>query len=149
MMSVHASSWEDSLLNKKAGSLAGTAASLLIASGAVCFGDDAACAAIAAANRVTGKSDFTTTSKATGAVIFSAIAPIHIDSTVQTCKFVRNDSSGGEAVAVYSQHMVAPAGTLDEEVWISKQGDRFVKEEIDVKTAAKGQGHLTMIYHYK
>lgn len=121
----------------------------MIGSVGICLADEAACKVIASADRVTSRGHYTTTSKATGTPIASEMAPIHIHFTTKTCKFVRDDASGGEAVSVYAQHIVAPAGTSDEEIWISKQGNRFVKEEVDVKPTSKAPGHLSMTFHYQ
>lgn len=137
------------MTNKRAGYLAGVGAALLIGSAEICFAGEAACNAIESADRGTSRSHYTTTSKATGTPIGPEMAPIHIHFTAKTCKFVRDDSSGGEAVSVYAQHLVAPSGASDEEIWISKQRNRFVKEEIDVKPKAKAPGHLSMIFHYQ
>jgi hypothetical protein len=77
------------------------------------------------------------------------MSKIHMHQTGKTCKFVRDDSLNGEAVSIYTQHLVAPEGSTDEEIWISKKSDRILREEIEGNITGQGKGHLSMLFHYK
>jgi hypothetical protein len=102
------------------------------------------------ANKTTtfGHNSYSTTGKATGVKIAPFMSQIHMHATDKTCKFVREDSVNGEAVSVYTQHLTAPAGSTDEEVWISKKSNRILREEIDGDITGQGKGHLSMLFHY-
>jgi hypothetical protein len=77
------------------------------------------------------------------------MAKIHMHAQDKTCKFVREDSVDGEAVSVYSQHLAAPEGSTDEEIWVSKKSNRILREEIEGDITGSGRGHLSMLFHYK
>lgn len=106
------------------------------------------CDTIVMANKATMQSKYTTTSKSTGVPITPYMSKIHMHQTEQSCKFVREDSINGEAVAVYTQHMVAPEGSTDEELSISRQSNRILREEIDGEITGQGHGHLSSLYHF-
>lgn len=106
------------------------------------------CNAIAGANEATMQSKYKVTSNTTGLQLGPYMAKIHMHHKQQSCKFVREDSLNGEAVAIYTQHMVAPEGSTDEELWISKGSNRIVREEIDGEITGSGHGHLSMLFHY-
>jgi hypothetical protein len=92
---------------------------------------------------------YTTTGKATGVKIVPYMSKIHMNAKDKSCKFVREDSVNGEAVSVYTEHLTAPEGTTDEDVWISKKSNRILREEIDGDITGQGKGHLSMLFHYK
>ena len=106
------------------------------------------CDTIVIANKATMQSEYTTTDKSTGVPITPYMSKIHMHYTEQSCKLVREDSINGEAVAVYTQHMVAPEGSTDEELWISRQSNRILREEIDGEITGQGHGHLSVLYHF-
>jgi hypothetical protein len=103
------------------------------------------------ANKTTmeGRSNYSTTGKSTGAKIAPVMSKIHMHAKDKTCKLVRDDAVDGEAVSVYVQHLTAPEGSVDEEVWISKKSNRILREEIEGDITGNGRGHLSMLFHYK
>ena len=122
---------------------------ILLACAVSCLAAYKDCDFIDAANNETTHSQYTTINKTTGVVLGPYMSKFVMHSTVLTCKFVREDSSEGQAAVVYTQHFEAPEGTADEEIWISKKSNRILREEIEGKITGKGSGHFSLLFRYK
>ena len=66
----------------------------------------------------------------------------------ETCKYLRDETLGGESVNVYSDVFTSKSGTADGTVWISKKDGWTLKQEVDVDLGALGKGHQSIVFEY-
>ena len=66
----------------------------------------------------------------------------------ETCKYLRDETVGGESVNVYSDVFTSKSGTANGTVWISKKDGWMLKQEVDVDMAALGKGHQSIVFEY-
>jgi hypothetical protein len=104
--------------------------------------DEAACEKIQAANRKTFDSSDVMAMRKSG-YDFSHDTPKIFALGTQTCSHLRDESSNGEAVEVYSEQYKSETGQTDQTIWISKATGRTVREEQDGDITGKGKGHIS------
>ena len=114
------------------------AASLLASAAA--FADEATCSLIREANVKTGSKG--AQMKMTG-YDFARDTPRIYGLGTQSCDYLRNETVGGEAAAVYRERYQAPSASTDATIWISKSTGRVLREEQDGDITGKGKGHIS------
>jgi hypothetical protein len=68
----------------------------------------------------------------------------------EACHFLRDDTSEGDAAAVYEAHSETETGKSAVQIWISKVNGLPLREEIDLDLGgAKGQTHSSVRFDYE
>jgi hypothetical protein len=120
--------------------LALTSASLLLAASMGAGTDEAACAAIRAANVKTDSDGVQM--KVTG-YAFAKDTPKIYALGDQTCSHLRDEVADNQPAAVYREQYKAATGSTDATIWISKTTGRVLREEQDGDIVGKGKGHIS------
>jgi hypothetical protein len=66
----------------------------------------------------------------------------------ETCKYLRDETIGGEDANVYSDVFASKSGTANGTVWISKKNGWVLKREVDVDMVGVGKGHQAIVFEY-
>lgn len=116
---------------------------LLCITCATVHADEAACAAIRAANVKTGSNGVQM--KVTG-YNFARDTPKLYTLGDQVCSHLRDETVDGQPAAVYREQYKGDTGSTDATIWISKSSGRLLREEQDGDIKGKGKGHIS--YHW-
>jgi hypothetical protein len=65
-----------------------------------------------------------------------------------SCKYLRDESLGGEPVAVYSEVFKSKSGQAEGVMWISKKDNIVVRQDVDADMGAQGKGHQSIRFDY-
>jgi hypothetical protein len=66
----------------------------------------------------------------------------------ETCKYLRDETLGGEDANVYSDVFTSKSGTANGTVWVSKRNGWVLKREVDVTMVGVGKGHQAIVFEY-
>jgi hypothetical protein len=85
-----------------------------------------------------------------GAVnVTKALGAITSDGSFDdTCKYLRDESTGGEPTAVYSEIFKSRAGEANGVMWVSKRTGIVLRQDVDVDMGAQSKGHQSIRFDY-
>ena len=70
------------------------------------------------------------------------------NAKVLSCKRTGDDTVGGEAATIYTEHTENEDTKSDGKIWISKSRGVILKEEIDLDTGEASKEHISLRYEY-
>jgi hypothetical protein len=70
------------------------------------------------------------------------------NAKVLSCKRTGDDTVGGEAATIYTEHSENEDSKSDGKIWISKSRGVILKEELDLDIGEASKEHITVRYEY-
>ena len=80
--------------------------------------------------------------------VTKALGIITAEHYSESCTYLHDGESDGDAAALYLDVMTARSGTAKSIVWISKHTGATLRQDVDVEMKSGGKGHQSIKFNY-